>query len=43
MDELTDIDDLLNALEKKTSPGIVNLTPAKIKEHKNNILQRIGL
>jgi hypothetical protein len=43
MDELTDIDDLLNALEKKTSPSIMALTPAKIKEHKNNILQRIGL
>lgn len=43
MDELTDIDDLLNALEKKTSPSIISLTPAKIKEHKNNILQRIGI
>jgi len=43
MDELTDIDDLLNALERKTTPGIMNLTPSKIKQYKNDILQRIGL
>ena len=34
-DELTDIDDLLNALEKKTTPGIMKLTPSKIKQYKN--------
>lgn len=43
MNELTDIDDLLNALERKTTPSIMNLTPSKIKQYKNNILQRIGL
>ena len=43
MDDLTDIDDLLNALEKKTTPAIMNLTPGKIKQYKNDILQRLGL
>ena len=43
MDELTDIDDLLNALEKKTTPAIMKLTPSKIKQYKNDILQRLGL
>lgn len=43
MNELTDIDDLLNALERKTTPSIMNLTPSKIKQYKNDILQRIGL
>tara|TARA_B110000444_G_C18837544_1_gene596911 strand:+ start:143 stop:574 length:432 start_codon:yes stop_codon:yes gene_type:complete len=43
MDELTNIDDLLDALEKKTTPAIMSLTPSKIKQYKNDILQRLGL
>ena len=34
---------LLHALENETNSSIMNLTSAKIKEHKNNILQKLQL
>ncbi|RZD41387.1 MAG: hypothetical protein CXT73_05040 [Methanobacteriota archaeon] len=35
--------DLLHALENETNSSIMNLTTAKIKEHKNTILQQLQL
>jgi len=37
------VDNLLNALENDTNSSIMKLTSAKIKEHKNNILQRLQI
>ena len=37
------MDMLLNALENETNASIMNLTTAKIKKYKNDILQQIGL
>ena len=34
---------LLHALENETNSSIMNLTSAKIKEHKNTILQKLQL
>jgi len=34
---------LLHALENETNASIMRLTTAKIKEHKNNILQKLQL
>ena len=34
---------LLHALENETNSSIMNLTTAKIKEHKNTILQQLQL
>ena len=40
---LLDIDQILEATEKLTTPSITNLTYSKIQAYKNDILQRIGL
>ena len=42
MSEL-DVNSLLNALENESNGSIVNLTTSKIKELKNNILQKLQL
>mgnify|MGYP003975395915 FL=1 len=36
-------DTLIDALENKSNTSIIKLTSAKIKEHKNNILQSLQL
>ena len=38
-----DVNKLLHALENETNASIMKLTTAKIKEHKNNILQQLQL
>ena len=38
-----DVNNLLHALENETNASIMKLTTAKIKEHKNNILQQLQL
>ena len=38
-----DINNLLHSLENESNASIMNLTSVKIKEHKNNILQRLQL
>uniref|UniRef100_A0A6C0EMD6 Uncharacterized protein n=1 Tax=viral metagenome TaxID=1070528 RepID=A0A6C0EMD6_9ZZZZ len=38
-----DRNNLLHALENETNSSIMNLTSAKIKEHKNTILQKLQL
>ena len=40
---LLDIDQILEATEKLTTPSITNLTYNKVQAYKNDILQRIGL
>ena len=40
MDKL-DVNHLLNALENESNASIINMTTRKIKEIKNNILQRL--
>lgn len=42
MDKL-DVNHLLNALENESNASIINMTTGKIKEIKNNILQRLQL
>ena len=42
MDKL-DVNNLLNALENESNASIINMTTSKIKEIKNNILQRLQL
>ena len=42
MDKL-DVNHLLNALENESNASIINMTTRKIKEIKNNILQRLQL
>lgn len=42
MDKL-DLNNLLNALENETNASIINMTTRKIKDIKNNILQRLQL
>ena len=42
MSEL-DVNNLLNALENESNASIMNLTSAKIKSMKNNILQKLQL
>ena len=37
------VNQLLQALENESNSSIMNLTTRKIKEHKNNILQRLQL
>lgn len=43
MDDEVLADDLFNALENETNSSIMNLTNSKIKDHKNNVLQRLQL
>lgn len=38
-----DVNSLLDALENESNGSIMNLTTSKIKEHKNNVLQRLQL
>lgn len=38
-----DINELLNSLEKDSNSTIINLNSRKIKDHKNNILQRLQI
>lgn len=38
-----DIHNLLHSLENESNASIMNLTTCKIKEHKNNVLQRLQL
>ena len=38
-----DVNSLLDALENESNSSIMNLTSSKIKEHKNNVLQRLQL
>ena len=38
-----DINNLLHSLENESNASIMNLTTCKIKEHKNNALQRLQL
>ena len=38
-----DVNQLLHALENETNASIMRLTTTKIKEHKNNILQKLQL
>jgi len=38
-----DLSNLLNALDNESNEKIMNLNKSKIKEHKNNILQRLQL
>ena len=38
-----DINNLLHSLENESNASIMNLTTCKIKEHKNNVLQRLQL
>ena len=40
---LLDIEEILQATEKLTTPSITNLTYAKVQKYKNDTLQRIGL
>lgn len=42
MDKL-DVNNLLNALENESNASIINMTTSKIKDIKNNILQRLQL
>ena len=42
MSEL-DLSNLLNALDNESNEKIMSLTKSKIKDHKNNILQRLQL
>lgn len=42
MDKL-DVNHLLNALENESNASIINMTTSKIKDIKNNILQRLQL
>ena len=43
MEDENKINNLLHSLENESNASIMNLTSAKIKEHKNNILQRLQL
>lgn len=43
MEDENKINKLLHSLENESNASIMNLTSAKIKEHKNNILQRLQL
>ena len=43
MEDEDKINKLLHSLENESNASIMNLTSAKIKEHKNNILQRLQL
>ena len=40
---MDDVNNLLHALNNESNTTIINLTSSKIKEHKNNILQKIQL
>jgi hypothetical protein len=40
---MDDINNLLHSLENDSNASIMNLTTCKIKEHKNNVLQRLQL
>jgi len=41
--ENEEMNELLHALENETNSSIMELTTSKIKEHKNNILQKLQL
>ena len=41
--ENADVHELLSALENESNSSIMRLTTSKIKEHKNNILQKLQL
>jgi len=41
--ENQEVNNLLHALENETNSSIIKLNSSKIKEHKNNILQRLQL
>jgi len=41
--ENQDVNNLLHALENETNSSIIKLNTSKIKEHKNNILQKLQL
>lgn len=43
MEDENKINNLLHSLENESNASIMNLTSVKIKEHKNNILQRLQL